>query len=457
MKKVLLLFSLVIAACGFSQNFPHYVELNIGETVTLKDFPPVTLVSKKVTFRDAATGRIGAAQATLKVGNSQVVVPVGYENSDIIVGTVRIGVEVISDYEEEFTNQRFHLEKDARIRIAVANQPLMQPGSHIYPLFVPWNNGSRTQGWLTACYNIDGLEGTAEAKIGRHHDGFDFGAWEGQLVRSVCTGRVVSASDYPALLENGLLYDKNDGGIGGNPFLIKQPDLPILFYYTHLSGLTRNFAKGETIHKGEPLGYASSRGSSGGWYHLHFSMIHIDDLVHINPYPFLAEWYKETMTHYQDFLTVYKVYYSEDMENEDVLVKVLAGKMKPIHKFSNSLPGVIHLREAIAGASYSGLNHIIHNKYAVLEGEFSVPSKMNGELWFGHSGKARLFLNGIKVYDGELENKYHKSKQPLQTDSLMFQCEFKKGVNKIVIAIEQTDVNWSFSLRPRTRLGTPLN
>ena len=316
----LFLILTIFASSLFAINFPTYFEINTGETVELDGYPAVTLISKKVTYRDAASGRIGAAQATLKIGETEVVVPVGYENSDMIIGTVRVGVEVISDYEELQKNDRYHLTKDARIRIAHANQPLMPAGSHIYPLLVPWNNGSRTQGWLTACYNIDWLEGTSDPSMGRHHDGWDFGAWEGQLVRSVTQGIVVSPDDYPQLFEKGQLYNKNHAPVGGNPFLVKHPNLPLLYYYTHLSGLTRNFKEGEIIEKGEPLGYASSRGSSGGWYHLHFSMILIDDEMHVNPYPFLAEWYKESMTHYQDFLTVYKVYYLKEKNNLDLLV-----------------------------------------------------------------------------------------------------------------------------------------
>lgn len=452
-----------------AQNFPHYFELDTGETAVIEDFPPVTLISKKVDYLEKRVkgvrlgwveNRIGSASAVVRIGVEDIVIPVGYQNEDVVVGTVRIGVEVISDYEAENPNARLNLEKDARLRVAHVGKPLMSKGSHVYPLFSPWNNGFRNLVFLTACTGIYALEGDNKSGMGRYHDGFDFGTWEGKLVRSVCRGIVVSPDDYPELIEKAILYNKNNRRIGTNPFLVKHPELPLLYYYTHLSGLAKDFQEGETIGKGEILGYASNRGSSGGWHHLHFSMIHLDHKMHINPYPFIAEWYREFMTHYSDFLSVFEVYYQENIKSEDRETferKVLEGQIPCNHHFSNSLPGVIHLREAVAKAPYSGLNHALFNQFALLKGRFIITEQMSGELWFGHTGIARLYLNGEEVYLGENETPYHRSVQPLQVDSKMIQCKYKKGQNEVVIAIEQTNPFWSFSIRPRDRLGLPLN
>ena len=453
---VLLIIVLFSNYPAFSNNFPHYVEMNVGETVTIEDFPSITLISKKVTYRDPVSERIGAAQATLQISDQKIVIPVGYEHNDVIVDDIRLGVEVISDYEFERINDRFHLTKDARIRISRAGEPLMLSGTHVYPLFTPWNNGARTQGWLTICCNINSIEGSIDPQLNRHHDGYDFGTWEGQLVRSVCRGIVVSPDDYPELIEKKLLYNKNNAPISGNPFLVKHPDLPLLYYFTHLSGLARHFKKGDIIKKGQVLGYASARGSSGGWYHLHFGIILIDQHVCVNPYPFLVEWYKESMPHYSDFLSDFDVYYSTDYTQKQLEEAILNDKIESNKRFHNSLPGVVHLREAVADAPYSGLNHVVFDQFAVLKGEFISDEEMMGELWFGHTGKARLYLNGKQIYSGENKNPYHRSVQPLQVDSQMLQCQFAKGVNYVIIAMEQTNVFWEFSLRPRTRLGLPL-
>ncbi len=463
---IIFIFSLVqnLSFARTIHNFPHYVEINKGETVELSGFPRVKLIDTRVTYISSESNRIGKAEATLLIGEKIIVVPVGYENEDVIAGDVRLGVEVIADYEKAAVNDRFHVKKDARIRMARAGEPLMASGSHVYPLFVPWNNGSRTQGWLTVCYNIETLEKPGEVKLGRHHDGWDFGAWEGQQVRSVCRGTVVSADDFPELIEKNCLYNKNSAPVGGNPFLVKHPDLPLLYYYTHMSGLARSFRPGEIIEKGEVLGYASARGSSGGWYHLHFSMILIDEQVHVNPFPFLAEWYRETMPHDQDFLSDFEVYHfraegdaarSTDMKSE-FEKGVLTGGVKPTGHFHNSLPGSVHVREAVSEAPYAGLNHAVFGQFAVLKSEFNLREAAQGELWFGHTGRASLYLNGEKVYEGSPDNAYHRSKQPFQPDAQMIPCQFVKGINQVFVTIEQTDVWWQFSIRPRDRLGMPL-
>ena len=461
MKKRSFIFTavfLLITISGCGGNFPVYFEIDVGETVTVKGFPPITLVDKKVTVFDEKTQRIGTARAKVRIGGKEVVLGVGHENDDVIVGGVRLGVEVIRDYEKEFTNSRFHLVKDARLRIARAGEPLTPAGSCSYPFFEPWNSGARNQGWLTVCTNIQAIE-SGQFKPQRYHDGYDFGAFEGQLIRSVCRGTVVSPDKYPQLLKKGLLSNRNRAPVGTNPFLVKHSELPILFYYTHLSGLTKNFKEGDIVEAGDIIGYASSRGSSGGWYHLHFSTILIDQQVHVNPYPFLAQWYKESMPHYMDFLSDFDVYHfkGKASERETFEQAAVAGKAKPTGKFHNALPGVIHLREAIAEAPYAGVNHAIFGQFAVLKGQFEASQAMNGELWLGHTGKCRLYLNGQQVYSGENKNPYHRSVRPLQTDSQMIKCQFKKGVNEVVVAVEQTNVFWAFSIRPRTRLGLPLN
>ncbi|MBN2013317.1 M23 family metallopeptidase [candidate division KSB1 bacterium] len=455
----LILISLALFSSAVFANFPAYVELNVGESVKIDNYPEITLVSKRVVYFDSTHNRIGAADITLKVGNETVVAPVGYESPDVIARNARIGAELVSDYEKDFTNQRFHLIKDARIRISNANEPLMPKNSHVYPLDTPWNSGFRTQGWLCVCFNINILEGNEEMKAQRYHDGWDIGVWEGQLVRSVCTGTVVSPDDYPDFIETGLLYNKNDARVGPNPFLVKPDNAPVLYYYTHMSGLARDFKAGDIIKKGEPLGYASSRGSSGGWYHLHFSIIHLEKKVHVNPYPYLKEWYEESQPQNQDFMNEFDVYYHPELsaEKEQFEQNVVANKIEPTRHFRSDVHGVVHVREAVAKAPHAGLNHVIFYQFAVLKGQFKVDDAMDGELWFGHTGKARVYLNGTKVYDGENNNPYHRSKQPFQWDSVMMQVQFNQGLNEVIIAIEQTNPFWSFSIRPRNRLGIPLN
>ncbi len=450
---LVVVFFVAAASAG---NFPVYFEIGVGETVSLDGFPPIKLVDKKVTFWDENLKRIGAAQVTVLVGKEKVVVPIGYENDDVVVGNVRLGAEVISDYEKEFGNARFHPDKDVRLRIAKVGEDLMPGG--VYPFSEPWGSGTRNQGWLTVCTNIQSIE-SGKFTQQRYHDGYDFGAWEGQLIRSVCKGTVVLASKYPQLLVKRIISNRNGGAVvGGNPFLVKHAELPVLFYYTHLSGLAKDFKDGDTIEAGEIIGYASARGASGGWYHLHFSTILIDQQIHVNPFPFLKEWYKKSLPHYMDFLSNFDVYHfkGESGKRTEFEQSVVASKVKPTGKFHNSLPGVVQLREAVAAAPFSGMNHAISGQFAILKGKFDCPEDMNGELWLGHTGKTRVYLNGEQVYSGENKNPYHRSARTIQTDSQMVKCQFKKGVNEVMAAVEQTNVFWSFSIRPRTKLGLPL-
>ena len=458
MKKLILLIVLGIWVVSAFSNFPTYIEINVGETIKYKDDLKVKLVAKRVTYFDSTLDRIGAAEVDIVINNNKYTLPVGYENHDMVIENFRIGVELISDYEKAFVNKRIHLNKDVRLRIAKAGESLMPKGSHVYPLFTPWNSGWRKQGWLTVCYNIETLEGKKNLEVGRYHDGWDFGAWEGQRVRSVSKGIVVSPEQYPEFIEKDLLYNKNNAPVGPNPFLVKHPELPLIYYYTHLSGITRNYHLGDTVKKGEVIGYASNRGSSGGWYQLHFSMIHTKKMVHINPFPFIHEWYIESMDYYTDFLSNFKIFLNENQKESPYAFerKIITNQEKYDKTFNNSTPGIIHMREAIADCPYSGLNHVLFDQYTVLQTKFDVEKAMDGELWFGHTGISRLYLNGKLVYSGHNTKHYNRSIQPFQWDSEMILCNFQEGKNKIVIAIEQTSPFYSFSIRPRNRLGMPL-
>jgi len=234
-------------------------------------------------------------------------------------------------------------------------------------------------------------------------------------------------------------------------------DLPILYYYTHLSGLARAFSVGDTIQKGDILGYASARGSSGGWHHLHFSLIHLEKKIHINPFPFLKEWYNESMQHYDDYLTRFEVFQPQvgESNKNEFEKQVAAGTVSADHLFTASAPGVIQVREAVAACPLAGLNHVSFNQFALLKSRFSTHEK-KGEIWFGHTGVARLYLNGKMIYSGSNNHPYHRSVQPFQWDAIMIGVEYNQGENELLVAVEQSNPFWSFSLRPRNQLGGKL-
>ena len=448
----------IIFSSSALAGFPEYHDVNTGQTIKVKWGSPVKIISKSVVWYDSSWQRLGGAEVVIEVNKKRYTVPVGYENAGIVIENMLIGVDYISDYDRAFKNTRIRLEKDVRIWIARAGEGLLPEGQFVHPLFTPWNSGFRNQNWLAITFNIEHLEGKTDRATGRYHDGCDLGIWEGQLVRSVSDGIVISPDDYPRYLEKSLFYNKNKAPIGPNAFLVKHETLPLIFYYTHMSGLSKSYKTGEKIQRGEVLGYASSRGSSGGWYHLHFSMIHTGLEAHINPYPFINEWYGKSMPYYTDFLTDFEVYkYNGPTQSKYTFEKnVLEGSVKPDKQFEGSLPGVVHVREAVAERPFAGLNHIKFDGFAVLKTSFEAKEAGEGELWLGHTGTARIYLNGRLVYSGENKSSYHRSSQPFQWDAHALQVDFVQGDNEVVIAIEQTNPWWSFSLRPRDRLGRPL-
>lgn len=458
LKNIIALYLLLCVSATALAGFPDYYELNVNDSLTLSDGKILTIKDKGIGAFDSTLNRIAAAYVTIKLNGKTYTLDVGYESDDLIADSYRIGIEFINDYEDVFPNKRIHLEKDVRLRISKANEPLTPEDSHVYPLFTPWNSGFKNQGWLCVCYNIKSLEGHQPAQPQRYHDGFDFGLWEGQLIRSVCTGIVVKPNDFPELMKTKKLYDKNHGHIGGNPLLIKHPELPLVYYYTHISGLSKKYSAGDTITKGEIIGYGSARGSSGGWYHLHFGMIHTEKKIFINPYPFCKEWYAQTMQHYNDFISCFDVYLHEKQNTSEYKFeqKVLDRNIKPSHRFCNTIPGVIHVREAVAKYPFAGLNHVLFNKMAVLRTTVESPEKKDGEIWFGHTGVSRVYLNGNLLYAGENTSPYAAQNQPFQWDSIMKPCKLQKGKNHIIVFIKQTNPYWSFSLRIRDSLGRPL-
>ncbi len=458
LKNTIVFYLLIIISPPAIAGFPDYYELNINESIQLTDGTVLKIKDKSVSAFDSTLNRIASASVKIELNGKTHTLNVGYESDDLIADGYRIGIEFISDYEKVFRNKRIHLEKDVRIRVSDANELLTPKDSHVYPLFTPWNSGFRNQGWLCVCYNIKSLEGRQPVQPQRYHDGFDFGLWEGQLIRSVCSGIVVKPNDFPELMKTKKLYDKNHGHIGGNPLLIKHPELPLVYYYTHMSGLSKKYIAGDTIAKGEVIGYGSARGSSGGWYHLHLGMIHLEKKVFINPYPFIKEWYAQTMSHYNDFISCFDVYLprKQDISGYDFERSVLESKRIPSHNFCNTVPGVIHVREAVAKHPFAGLNHVLFNQMAILKTTVESPEKKDGEVWFGHTGVARVYLNGNLIYAGENSSPYAAHNQPFQWDKTMKSCQFKKGKNQIIVFIRQTNPYWSFSLRVRDSLGRPL-
>lgn len=243
--------------------------------------------------------------------------------------------------------------------------------------------------------------------------------------------------------------------------------MPVLYFYTHLSGLTRDWKEGDRIKKGQIIGFCGDRGSSGGWHHLHFGIVLINDAVCVNPFPFIKEWYLESMPHYLDFLSDFEVYLpGKDNDLVDQIEReVLSGSRESNSVFHNSLPGAVLLKDALVPIPYvRGRDEFWETPiyevpgYAVLTTNFNSHETLPGELWVGHTGLLKVYLNGELVYSGEDRTTYifGDGTQPFQWDSKKIKCEFKKGTNRLVFIAHKRDRTWAFTICPRTRLGLPL-
>lgn len=458
MKKHIPIILLLCISVISHASLPQYFEINKGESYKLDKKVSIKLVETKVESFDSVQNRIQASSVIVEINKKQYQIYCGYESLYIEAGDHRVGVDYIRDY-DHIWNNRLKLKKDVRMWVSNANENFTAKGTHVYPLLTPWNSGIRNQGWLTVAINNDMFEGLIPYKGQRYHDGFDFGVWEGQLVRSVGRGIVVTPQDYPQLLKEKKLYDSNKGKISGNPLLIKSLDLPLIFYYTHMSGLSKNMQPGDTIQKGEIIGYTSNRGSSGGWYHLHFGILHLGMGLYVNPYPYLKEWYNETMTHYGDFISRFQVFTpkSKDMTEYEFERAVITNQIQPDREFNNTIPGIVHMREAVTDHPFTGLNHWQVGQQAIMQTTIRSDYKQPAEVWFGHTGIARLYLNNELIYSGENGLIYKAKNQPFQWDKEMIPCTLEEGENKITIFIKQTNHFWSYSIRVRDKLGRPLN
>ena len=163
------------------------------------------------------------------------------------------------------------------------------------------------------------------------------------------------------------------------------------------------------------------------------------------------------MVHYIDFLSTFRVFQKNDPQKRtfEFEKEIIQGQHEPLRTFKNSLPGVVYARDAIAKCPHSGHEEAIFDQYAVFESSFESTAS-EGEIWLGHAGIARVYLNGELIYTGENKSPYALKNQPFQWDAEMIKVKYNNGINTVTVALEQTSPYWSFSIRPRDRLGMPL-
>ena len=248
------------------------VDLNVGETHTVDmangKKAMVRLIDLKETH-DTLRGAVREAKVTVEVNGKIVNLISANYRLPVTVAGVQIDCPVTKGYRENSSatvagENPWALDKDVRLRLWLEGEPLLKPGTFMYPAKQRWfASGTQMANEPT---HVDGGENPLVRKI-YYHYGLDIGGPEEQVeVLAATDGIVVSAGK--AILPG---YEKS-------PAKIRYDVIYILdgrgwFYrYSHLYTIHPEVKPGAKIKMGQLLGLLGKEGGSGGWSHLHFDI-----------------------------------------------------------------------------------------------------------------------------------------------------------------------------------------
>jgi murein DD-endopeptidase MepM/ murein hydrolase activator NlpD len=114
---------------------------------------------------------------------------------------------------------------------------------------------------------------------GRVHEGIDLMASLGQEIYAVGNGTLTKKT----------IAGNPDATLSGNAWRLQLTDGTATYYfYAHLSAFATGLNQGDTVSKGQLIGYVGDTGDPGpGNYHLHFE-VHPKGGAAVDPYPLLA-------------------------------------------------------------------------------------------------------------------------------------------------------------------------
>ncbi|MBN2292928.1 MAG: PKD domain-containing protein [Pirellulales bacterium] len=241
------------------------VDLNLGQSATLilcdgKEATVKLLALKEK--RDDLRGAVREARVTVEVNGEKAEFVSATYHLPTDVGGVQIDCPVTKGHVQDKSNP-WSLDADARLRLWPAGSPWIRPGTLHYPVPQRWF-ASQT---LMANQIADG--DPPGKKFIYYHWGLDFGGAEDLVeVQAATDGVVVSArgkvlepGKYPPLVKPR--YD-----------VVYIRDARGWFYrYSHLNVIDKTIQVGTKVKMGQKLGLLGKEGASGGWTHLHFSIV----------------------------------------------------------------------------------------------------------------------------------------------------------------------------------------
>ncbi len=241
------------------------VDLNQDETKTiaLVDGSAATITLLGVAEqRDAIREVVRHAEASLRVNGDTVSVASGLYNLPVRAGGVWVDCPVTQSYNLNSGDDRWRLDKDARIRLWPGDGPFTDPDSFVYPIRQRWY---ASQTW----FDNEPVDGGAEvSKTVYYHSGIDIGGVDGRTeIVAAADALVVSARD-----------DTLPGFLGDTPVkprydVVYLYDERGWFYrYSHFDAIDAAIQPGVRVTRGALLGRLGKEGASGGWSHLHFEI-----------------------------------------------------------------------------------------------------------------------------------------------------------------------------------------
>ncbi len=247
-------------------------DLKIGETQSLalteKRKVSIKLVALKET-RDELREAVRRAEVNVLIDGKAVTLVSANYRLPTRVGDLLVDCPVTAGYPRNATKgvageNPWGLDADARIRVWPADQPLLEPGTFVYPAKQRWF-ASQTQMANEPVF-VDGGETPLNKKV-YYHYGLDIGGVEEHVDVVVATDGVVISSG-KAILPG---YEKSPA----------KPRYDVVYLldgrgwyyrYSHLHTIMPSIKPGAKVKIGQRIGILGKEGGSGGWSHLHFDI-----------------------------------------------------------------------------------------------------------------------------------------------------------------------------------------
>jgi murein DD-endopeptidase MepM/ murein hydrolase activator NlpD len=247
-------------------------DLNLGESqaLTMPDGKTVAvkLIDLKET-RDSLRNAVREAKVTVEIDGKPVILVSANYRLPTPVGGVLVDCPVTKGYRVSAIKgvsgeNPWGFDKDARIRVFPANEPLLDPKTFQYPARQRWfASGTQMANEPT---HVDGGENPLNKTI-YYHYGLDIGGPENMVdVVAATDGLVVSAGtsllkgfeDTPARPRYDVVYLLDGRGW--------------YYRYSHLVAIAARIQPGAKVKMGQLIGLLGKEGGSGGWSHLHFDI-----------------------------------------------------------------------------------------------------------------------------------------------------------------------------------------